>query len=250
MSARLIDRWHRWGERGRRRWTLRALPQPQLSCQLPLTHRCQLWAWWSQPVKENSPSLHLKLAVSLYLAVSLPRSPPHRLFTTSTHVCGRQNLPYVAQTVLNPEQDLISRPDPPFSPALPRVPCRRSQSASTCISHAVILRPWMLHPGTPVHLFSHAQFVLWKYAGLLNPCLCRFVWGLFVPQRRQLPRGDLFWYFTTSALLKPHCCCDWPAHTGPLSPSGVQVAVAAVSHSQRSTLQGCKNNSETCNDLC
>lgn len=91
VSARLINRWHRWGERGHRRWTLRTLPQPQLSCQLPLTHRCQLWPWWIRPVKENSPSLHLKPTVSLSLAASLPRSPPHRLFSASTHVSGRQS---------------------------------------------------------------------------------------------------------------------------------------------------------------
>lgn len=80
MSTRLIDGWHRRGERGRRRWTLRTLPQPQLSCQLPLTHLCQLWPWWSRPAKENSPSLHLKQAVSLYLTVSLPRSSPSSTF--------------------------------------------------------------------------------------------------------------------------------------------------------------------------
>lgn len=70
MFPRLIDRWHRWGETRCRRWTLMALPQPQLSCQLPLTHHCQLWPWCSRPVKENSPRLHFKLVVSLCVAVS------------------------------------------------------------------------------------------------------------------------------------------------------------------------------------
>lgn len=173
VSTRVIDWWHRWGERGCRRWTLRTLPQPQLSCQLPLTHRCQLLPRCSRQVKENSTSFHLKLAVSLCVAVSLPRSPPHVLFRASTHVSGRQNhsachtrckLPSIQR------RDLITRPDPPFSPALPRASCQRSQSASTCISCTVILK---LQSSS-----SHPQFVPRICAGLLNPCLCRFVWGL------------------------------------------------------------------------
>ncbi len=81
------------------------------------------------------------------------------------------------QTVLNPEQDLITRPDPPFSPALPRVSCRRSQSASTCISCAVILGPWMLRlQFPPSHIlslfpgFMQASLIL-SCAGLFEVCL-------------------------------------------------------------------------------
>lgn len=110
VSSWLIDRWHRWGERGRRRWTLRTLPQPQLSCQLPLTHPCQLWPCWSRPVKENSPSLHLKPAGCLAPFGCLPPTqfPPRRLFSASTHVSGRRSgstcRTWCKKTVLNPER--------------------------------------------------------------------------------------------------------------------------------------------------
>lgn len=103
--------------------------------------------------KKNPPaSLHLKLAVC---CVWLFHSPRHRLFSASTHIWSKQNPLCVVQSVLNPEQDLISRPDPPFSPAFPCVSCRKSQSASICISCNVILRPWMLKlQFTPFHILS------------------------------------------------------------------------------------------------
>lgn len=127
-------------------------------------------------------------------------------------------------TVLNPEQDQISRPDPPFSSAPPCVSCQRSQSASTCISRAVILRPWMLKLQlTPFHILN--LFPGFAQDSLILACAGLFKVRLFL-RRRPLPRGTLFWYFTSSAQFES--CWDRQAVTGPLSPSGVRAAVAAA----------------------
>lgn len=143
--------------------------------------------------------------------------------------------PYVGLTVLNPEQDQISRPDPPFSSAPPCVSCQRSQSASTCISWAVILRPWMLKlQFTPFRILN--LFPGFTQDSLILACAVLFKVCLLL-RRRLLPRGELFWYFTSSAQFES--CWDRPAVTGPLSPSGVRAAVAAVSHSQPSRQPGC-----------
>lgn len=205
MPARLINWRRRWGQR----WTLRTLKR-QLSCQLLLTHCCQLWANWSRPVREKSPSLHLKLAVC---------SVCPSLFSASTHIWSK--LPYVVQSVLSPEKELIPQPDPPFSPAFLCVPCRRSQSASICISSTVILQPWMLKLHfTPFHILS--LFLGFMQFSLILACA-----GLSVLQHRQLPRWELFWFSSTSAPLQSHCCSwDWPAHTRPRFPPGVLVVVS------------------------
>lgn len=106
VPAVLIDRWHRWGERGRWRWTLRTLPKPQLSRQLSLTHRCRM----SWPVKVPQPSL-------ASCSVCLFSSPLHHLLSASNHIWGEQNPPCVLHSVLSPEWVLMTRPDPPCSPA-------------------------------------------------------------------------------------------------------------------------------------
>lgn len=86
VPARLIDQWHRRGQGGCRRWTLRTLPQPHLSCQLPLTHCCLLLPRSGRPVKEKSPSPRLNPA-----SLSVWLFPPHPLLSTSTHIRGKHN---------------------------------------------------------------------------------------------------------------------------------------------------------------
>ena len=156
----------------------------------------------------------------------------------------------MAQTVLNPEKDLISGLDPLFGSALPCDSFRRSQSASACISCTVILRPWMfkLH-FTPSHILSlfpgfMQVSVILACAGLCE--VCPFL-SAMASQRRALL---IFHHLSSVRVPLLLLLRDQPAQTGPLSPSGVQAAVAAVSHSQPSRHPGCKNKRETCDDLC
>lgn len=81
------------------------------------------------------------------------------------------------QSALNPEQELISSPDPAFSPAFQCGSCRKSQSASICTSCSVILKPWMLKlPFTSFHIlslflgFMQVSLIL-AGAGLFKVCL-------------------------------------------------------------------------------
>lgn len=72
-----------------------------------------------------------------------PTQSPSSTFQWVLRQKKTKHLTYVLQTVLNPERGLITRPDPPFSPALAHVSHRRSQISSTCVSCDVILMPWI-----------------------------------------------------------------------------------------------------------
>lgn len=165
VSSWLIIGWQRWGEWGGRRWTLRTIPQPQLSCQLPLTHCCQVWPCWNCAAKENSPSLHLLLAVSLDDCLPPTQAPTHPLFTACSRLRQTQHLKYVLKTAHNPQPSLIKRPYSPITPAL------HLEEVKFISIHILSCNPQALD--AEIHS-PHIHCVpLGFFPGLLNPYLCR-----------------------------------------------------------------------------